>query len=176
LHGTFAAFTIYGTVLAIDLDAHELVHTEAVGPDRPLAALHIPRTLPWAFILFDNPDLQPFAPRDHKPSGPIIVVRRQPMPGGTFAFRNSFHPTYLTADAEVVLDGAGTTAFIECDAAEGQYYRLACIAHSKLPLAIRNQITLIERVVAISLTRVLYLLREAPLATGRLWLHCWLRP
>jgi hypothetical protein len=162
LQGAFTARTIYGTVLACNLTAHELVHAETVGPDRPLAFVHIPRTSPWAFILFDNPGLQPFAPRFHKPSGPIIVVRRQPMPGGTFAFRDPAHLEYLIAHSEIAADGAGMTAFFEPEVAAWNHFKLTSVAHSKLPLAARHQITLIERVVATSPICISDLLQEAP--------------
>jgi glycosyl transferase family 2 len=160
--GTFVAETMYGTVLAVNLPTHELVHAPADGPDRALAVVHIPRTLPFAFVLFENPGLQPFGPRGYKPRGPIIVVRRRPMPGGTFAFCDPFDLSYLMAHSEIAEDGIGMVAFSGREVDDWHHYSLAGVAQSALPLAINHQITLIEQVVATSPICILDLLRDAP--------------
>jgi hypothetical protein len=161
--GTYITETIYGTTLAIDLDRNELIHARTVGPDRPLAFVHIPRTSGFAFILFDNPELRPLAPRHHQASGPIIIVRRRHMPGGTFAFCDPFHRTYLIAHSDITTDGAGMAAFYGYDVAEWQHFKLAAVALDALPPAILRQIAAIEEVAATPPTSAIYLLRRTPL-------------
>jgi hypothetical protein len=78
LRGNFVAFTIYRTVLAIDRATRELVHVRITGPDRPVAAIHIAQSGSYAFILYDNPDLRPFAPRYYAANSPILAVHLHP--------------------------------------------------------------------------------------------------
>ena len=161
MHGTFAAFTIHRTVLAIDRAARELVHVRITGPDRPVAAIHIAQTASYAFILCDNPDLRPFAPRYYAPNSPILAVHLQPGPEQSFTFRDTLRLTALIAAPETDADGVGPT-FFAAELAEIQQYHLVAIPDAAVSGAVRRRAALIERMLATTPSDALELLRDTP--------------
>ena len=159
MHGTFAAFTLHRTVLAANRTTRELVHARMSGADLPLAVVHIPKASPYAFVLFNNPDSQPFAPRFRSPNSPIIVVHWHSMPGGAFGFREPFGLTPLIAALESEADDAGITYFA-AKPEEPQAHNLVAIPDNQISASVCHQVRLIERVLATAANDILELLRD----------------
>lgn len=155
MFGLYRLQTHHGTVLGVNLARRELIHcrVEDIRPEVPAAYIYLPESAyGLGFMLFDNPDRTPFAPRAEAPQNTILPLRYAKLPPPPqFAFSHPFGGLFLVSSATLAEDGLGTVAYHSDVIGLWQQFNVLGIAAAEVTPALTAAMAMVDRVVTLPL-------------------------